>query len=263
MNKFFKLVGVLLLLVYSLNSIAPKVSLITSAFDPDNEFIGEFLKDITRQDFFNEACELILINPHCVGLDENIINEYVKNFPNIVYVKLPYDPGVYGVWNMGIKIARGEYVANANLDDRRNPESLKNQSQALDENPDVDLVYSDYLITYNPNETFENNNYRWVVSGPEFSAPNMHLCLPGPQPLWRKSMHEKYGYFDDTFFSSADWKMWLQAVSKGAVFKKVHGLSGLYYLNPKGVSTDSESEKGARRNWENDQIIQQYRYLWQ
>jgi hypothetical protein len=37
--------------------------------------------------------------------------------------------------------------------------------------------------------------------------------------------------------------MWLRAVRGGSLFKRVDGVHGLYYNNPKGLSTDRDKER--------------------
>ena|SRR3990167_8019110 len=168
----------------------PRVTIITSLFNGD-EFIQGFMEDIVRQSIFS-SCELILINANSPGNEEPIIRNYMARYPNIIYLKLSQDPGIYAVWNIAISIASADLITNANLDDRRNPQSLEIQANALDQDHTVDLVYGDYLITYNPNETFEHNSYSYFVQAPDFEPRKMHWCLGGPQPMWRKSLHSNY-----------------------------------------------------------------------
>jgi GT2 family glycosyltransferase len=239
-------------------AIWPRISIITSLYKGD-EFIAGFLSDITRQTIFDQ-CELIIINANSPGDEEPIINAYREKFPNIVYKRLDYDPGLYGVWNMAIAMARGEFITNANVDDRRNPLSLAMHLQALEENLHVDLVYSDFYVTFKPNETFDSNTHQYAIMPDEFSPNVLYKCITGPQPMWRKSAHTKYGYFDETFASAGDFEMWNRAVSQGAKFKKVPGLSGLFYYNPKGLSTDTAH--ATLQQAELERINALYSYMW-
>ena len=163
---------------------------------------------------------------------------------------------------MGIKKAKSDLITNCNIDDRRNPKLLELYVKAMEQNPDIDLVYSGYYITYNPNETFQKNNYRWIVEPEEFSERNMCKYFPGPQPIWRKSMHNKNGFFNESFSYIGNWEMWLRAVSNGAKFKKIPGIHILYYYNPNGLSTSQDKEKIEKRNKETEQTIKKYEYLW-
>ncbi|MCD6560881.1 MAG: hypothetical protein J7L16_03865 [Deltaproteobacteria bacterium] len=31
-------------------------------------------------------------------------------------------------------------------------------------------------------------------------------CFVGPQPMWRRNIHDEYGYFNDSFVSSGDYE---------------------------------------------------------
>lgn len=259
-------VSVLLALILSGFSDArieaqPRLSIITSVWNGD-EFIEGFLEDITQQTIFSES-ELIMINANSPGHEEETIRKYMELYPNIIYVSLDKDPGLYGVWNRGIKMASSEFIANANLDDRSSYDALELHVKELEGDPSLDLVYGGYFITEHPNETFYNNQHIYWVDPPEFTQQNMMKCLPGPRPVWRKSLHDRYGYFDETFCMSADWGMWLRAVDLGARFKKLDGFYTLYYKNPKGLSTDPDAKRSQQRHLEDQLIVLRYSHLWE
>ncbi|UCC20626.1 MAG: glycosyltransferase, partial [Promethearchaeota archaeon] len=227
----------------------PKISIITSVYNGD-EYIEDFMKDITRQTIFKDKCELIIINANSPGKEEETILKYKRQFPeNIKYKKLEEDPGIYGVWNLGIDMAEGEYITNANLDDRKAINSLEIHAKKLYKTPEVDLVYSDSLITDRPNETMEQNSSmgrRYTF--PEFSLDNLKIMnMPHNNPMWRKSIHEKYGKFNDKYKSAGDWEMWLRAASKGSKFMKINSTLGLYYFNPTGISTNPENNSWKKK----------------
>lgn len=242
------------------NKKRPRVSIITSVYKGD-KFIKNFLKDITRQTIFNQ-CELILINANSPGNEESVIKKYRAKFPNIRYLKLPYDPGLYGVWNLAIKMALSDLITNSNLDDRRATNSLEIHAQALEKNPDIDLVYAPYYATKTPNQTFKKHDTIYLIDFDEFSPERMVSCLPGIQPMWRKSMHEKYGLFNPWFTSAGDWEMWLRAVDGGAKFKKIKQILGLYYENPRGLSTENTHERIKCRQIEVAVTNYFYNHLW-
>lgn len=221
----------------------PKVSIITSVYNGD-EYIEEFMRDITSQTIFKEKCELVIINANSPGNEEEIILKYKSMFPdNIVYEKLDKDPGIYGTWNHAISLSSGEYITNANLDDRKSTESLEQHARVLYADDQIDLVYTDMLITDKVNETWDNNTSNGrKYNMPEFSYEALKMVnMPHAAPMWRKSLHDKYGMFDETYRSAGDWEMWLRAASQGSKFKKATGVYNLYCFNPKGVSTNPEN----------------------
>jgi len=232
--KFLFLLSFVFINLYS-NKV-PKVSIITSVYKGDL-FIKGFMENIVQQTIFDQ-CELIIINANSPGNEEAVISEYLKKYPEIVYVKLDKDPGLYNVWNLGIKMAKAEYITNANVDDRFEKNTYELFSNFLDKNPQIDLVYSDFIITDKPNETFEKFSVKKNIKIREFSLENlMGSCLPNNHPMWRKSMHDKYGFFDGKYKSSGDFEMWIRAALSGSVFKKIEGIHSLYYYNPNGIST--------------------------
>lgn len=238
----------------------PRVSIITSVYKGD-EFIEGFLNDIVRQTIFDQ-CELIIINANSPGNEEPIIKKFCTTYPNIIYERLSTDPGLYGVWNYAIKKARADLITNANIDDRRNPKFIEIHANALEQDHTIDLVYSDYYISTTPNEPFEKNNYSSYVTAAEFAPTRMNLCLPGPCPMWRKSLHDSVGFFDETFFIAGDFEFWNRIVAQGAQLKKIPGYSCLFYQNPQGLSNLKNAAKIKQHHLENDAIIQKYKHVW-
>jgi hypothetical protein len=226
----------------------PKVSIITSVFK-GAEYIEGFMADITRQTMF-DRCELILINPASPEreAEEKVILPYLEKFSNITYKVLDKDGGLYNTWNEGIRLATGEYITNANLDDRRAPNCIERCASELFLSPEIDGVYYDQLITSIPNETFESNTANGrKYSFPEYSFENLKMVsLLHAMPMWRKSLHDKSGLFEEKFRSAGDWCFFLKAASEGANYKKIEDILGLYYFSPRGISTNVENFKWKR-----------------
>ena len=239
----------------------PKISIITSVYDGD-EHIEGFMEDITNQTIFETNCELILVDANSPGNEKKVIDKYIKKFPeNIKYFKLDEDPGIYGTWNFAIEKSTGDFLTNANLDDRKSPESLEIHATELVQDPAVDLVYSDSFVTQTPNETYDNNTSNGKrYNFEQFSVEGMlRANHPHNNPMWRKTIHDKNGMFDDKFKSAGDWEMWLRSATNGSVFKKVPEVLGLYYFNPKGISTNIENQQWKQQ--EEMEIFSKYKSI--
>ncbi len=172
------------------------------------------------------------------GSEQNeaqIVREFQKQYDNIVYIRTDQREGVYAAWNRGIKAARGKYITNANTDDRHRSDAFEKMALILDQRPDIALVYANVWITETENETFENHTrvgiYRWADYDPLYLT---YGCFIGPQPMWRKSLHEKYGYFDESFESAGDWEFWLR-ISETEKFFHIDEVLGLYLKSPSSV----------------------------
>ena len=188
-----------------------------------------------------------------------IIGEYLVKYPyNIVYKKLDKDPGIYGTWNEALELATGEFITNANLDDRKAPNSLECHALALVADPDLSLVYADSFITAAPNETYEKNSSEGrKYNFEQFSKESMlRGNQPHNNPMWRKSLHDKYGFFNDKYRSAGDWEFFLRCAFEGEEYKKLTECLGLYYFNPKGVSTNTENFEWKQK--EEKEIFKKY-----
>ncbi|HEY6320006.1 MAG TPA: hypothetical protein VJA16_00425, partial [Thermoanaerobaculia bacterium] len=53
-------------------------------------------------------------------------------------------------------------------------------------------------------------------------------------PMWRKCMHAKYGYFDESFESAGDWEFWLR-MAETETFLRLDEFLGLYLSSPTSV----------------------------
>ena len=151
-------------------------------------------------------------------------------------------------------------MTNPNLDDRKAPHALEAHARALYADPSVDLVYGDMLITDKGNETWENNTSNGrAYNMPEFSVESLKMVnMPHAAPMWRKSVHEKHGLFNEKYRSAGDWEMWLRAAHGGSVFKKLQVAPvGLYYFNPGGISTNPDNFSWKRK--EEEEIYETYK----
>ena len=244
----------------------PKISLITSVFKAD-DYIEQLMEDVTRQTIFEEKCEWIILNANPPGeeFDEEVILKYVEKYPNnIVYKRLEKDPGIYDTWNMGIKMATGEFITNVNCDDRRPAWAYEKQAKLLVANPDVGLVYNDSYITHEPNIMWEDvkpeETQRYNFE--QFSKEAMlRGNLPHNNPMWRKTIHDDFGYFNQYYKSAGDWDMWLRAAFGGVKFKKCQDVLGVYYFNPTGMSTNPEHDSWKKEH--EREIFQNYLNLLQ
>lgn len=239
----------------------PLVSIITPLFKGE-KFIKGFLEDITRQTIF-DACELLIVNAHSPENEQEIIDNYCQKYPNIHIITLDYDTTLYHALNIGIKESSADYLYFAAVDNRLHPQTIELMANELERNSEIDCIYNDYLLTKNPNETFEKNSYCWVVNLPEFKPHLLNLCITGPQPLWRKSLHTIFGYFKDDFMASGNWEFWNRVASKGAQFKKINFTGTLIYLNPEGVTTTTQNHIEEKRSQENNWISHNYSKNWQ
>ena len=219
-----------------------RVSIITSIFK-GGKFIDHFLQDIKKQTIFGE-CEFLLLDANSSDNEFESIKEYL-NFPNIKYINIG-NCSIYEAWNKGIELSSSELLTNWNLDDRRCRHSLKTQVEFLESNPASDVCYGHTLVSHNENEFFENCKSMEIY--PAFDGTKENQLIhnsPHCLPVWRKSIHERFGIFDTSYFSGADYDMWFRVLKGGGKLSKLDIFTGVYYRNPIGISSNEENLKKA------------------
>ena len=204
-------------------------------------FIEGYMEDIVSQTIFEEVNFFIL---DCASPDNEVevINDYLKH-DNITYLRLNKDPGLYAAWNVCANSTQGDFLTNWNVDDRKTPWSLEIMRDCLVLNEDIDLVYGNTIVSEKANEDWTkleskktyicNETHNWK----DLLLNNNPHCMP----MWRRTVHDKYGYFNEKYDTAADADLWLKAAKEGSKMKKIDDIVGIYYYNPKGRSSDPDT----------------------
>jgi GT2 family glycosyltransferase len=160
-------------------------------------------------------------------------------------------PTLYSTWNDAIKIAEGEYITNTNTDDRLYPGALQKMIDILDANPDYGVVYPNVhrleKIDSEPFGQFDfaEGDFDLLLNG----------CFLGPMPMWRRSLHDEYGYFDGDYHSSGDYEFWLRLALGGVKFYHIREVLGAYLDRKESV----EHRQPNRTVWETARARSRYR----
>lgn len=218
---------------------------IISTFYKGEEFLQDFLQNLTQQTMFKK-CELVLVDTGSPGREREIVGKFLLKHPNIKYIREEQRYKPTRGMNIALRHASADTICWAMIDDRKSKDCIENLYQFLLDNPDVDLVYGDCLVTDVKNENPEETKSKTVSehSSLPFSRENMVKCLPGPMPLYKKTLHEKNGFLDEDNCNYADdWEMWLRSVESGSRFKKLNKVVGLYYNNGRSTQEDINQRK--------------------
>lgn len=231
----------------------PLVTAIVSTYN-SAEFIRGCVEDLERQTIA-ETLEIIVIDSASPQDEGRIVRELQQLHGNIRYLRTEQRETVYAAWNRAIGMARGRYITNANTDDRHRHDAFELMVRVLEHNPGIDLVYADVIITRTPHETYEQHTsagrYNWFDWDRNTLLDNG--CFIGPQPMWRRSVHDQYGGFDESYVTSGDYEFWLR-ISQTANFKHINQTLGLYLAHPDSIEHRNED----RKQQENQQLLNLY-----
>lgn len=236
--------------------IQPRVSVLTSIFKA-SDFLFDFLVDAKRQSIFTES-EFLLLDANEDDNDYEIIRQFL-DYKNFKYIKIG-KCSIYEAWNKGIELSSSKILTNWNVDDRRSYDSLEFQVKFLEENENVDVCYGPVLISEKPNEIFEfcDSKRIWPVFDGTLENQLKHNS-PHCLPVWRKSIHDRFGMFDTNYFSAGDYDMWFRVLKNGGTLSKLDKIVGLYYENPVSISRNSKTIEKAL--YEVSSIHEKYKNL--
>lgn len=225
-----------------------KVSAIVSLYKA-REFVEECLTDLINQSLYRAgALEIVVIDSASPDGEGSVVREFQERFDNIVYVRTDERERLYQAWNRGISHARGEYITNANADDRHHPECLEILARALDVNPRAQLAYADVFESRVPNESFNANSRSVRYLYKEYFAPDVVLHYQfGCQPVWRRDIHERVGLFSETMKAAGDWEFNLRFALSGERAVHIPMPLGLFLARDTSISNQDDSSVREQR----------------
>jgi glycosyltransferase involved in cell wall biosynthesis len=206
-----------------------KVTAITSTYRGER-FLRECLSDLEAQTIADET-EIVIVDSASEQNEKDIVLEFQSKYKNIVYVRTEEKETIYAAWNRAINHAHGKYITNANVDDRHDRTAYEKMSKFLDTHAEFALVYADVAITTKENARLVDAPISGFYLLSDFDPEILFkICYVGPQPMWRKDLHERYGLFDPFYTSAGDYEYWLR-ISKSEKFYHLPETLGLYFLS--------------------------------
>jgi len=228
------------------------ISAIVSTYNA-GKFIRGCLEDLESQTIADKL-EIIVVDSGSQENEAAIVKEFQQRYSNIRYMRTERET-IYGAWNRAIKAASGKYITNANTDDRHYKDSLEKLAIALEQNPKKVIAYGNL----HAGSTLDGD-----ITGELRSKQGGHLeLLSGlfwleSQPMWRRDLHDAVGYFDEQFFCSGDYELWIRATQRFEMLY-VDIFTGKKLMNEAVVSLANKH----MQSLENLIIAQSYEYAMQ
>lgn len=220
-----------------------RVSAIISAYHCEGYLRGR-IDNLLQQ---TERPEIIIVCQNG-SREHDIACEYEQ----VIVIATRDIPTIYEAWNIGIKAANGKYVTNANSDDRLKPNALKTMADILDKESTYGLAYADSEIVTEIGGKVAGV-YKWIEGGLDELLSG---CFIGPMPVWRKNLHDRFGYFDEAYHVAGDYEMWLRFAKNGVKFFHVRGDPLGTYLKRQ---SSAEHREPLRSLWEANNVRSKYR----
>jgi len=204
-----------------------------------SKYMKGFLDNLSTQT--HKDLEIVLDHNDPSDEEVKLVEEYNEQYDNILHIKVEGVDPIGTSMNRCIEYATGDYLCIWNVDDLRTPDSIEVMAKTLDENPDVDFVYGNYVIV----PRFGGTEGQYVDETGREDELTTGMIL-GPYFMFRKSILEKSGVFDEQLVQGADYDLALRLALNG---KGLHLPINLgYYLNEGlGQSTKPNSKQPIER----------------
>ncbi|XHU95816.1 MAG: glycosyltransferase [cyanobacterium endosymbiont of Rhopalodia gibba] len=184
-----------------------RVSVIVSLYNAA-EKLPLFLKTLQHQSLMQSGCgEIILVDSGSPG-DEYVVFQQLApklNLP-ILYVKSRERETIQAAWNRGISLSRAPYLSFLGVDETILPECLEVLAKELDKDPKLDWVIGNSLVTnVDKHGSWINDIMPYSRSKYKQDLVYLETCyLSWVGALYRRSIHDRFGYYDGTFQGAGD-----------------------------------------------------------
>ena len=196
----------------------PRVSICVSVRD-EGLLLQNCLKHIYDQTFKDWEC--IVVDDGSKESLEPVVKEFRDD--RFLFYRFPENRGIPKGANYGYKLATGEYIGSLGVDELIDPHKLEVQVKFLDDNKQIDLVWG---VPGNgpmgPVESWEQyflkahnrSRYHWLKCFLLLEG----VPVGGASALWRKSLFDSVGYFDETLSKFSDHEWFCRVLEKHNVY---------------------------------------------
>ncbi|MCP4107163.1 MAG: glycosyltransferase family 2 protein [Desulfobacteraceae bacterium] len=200
---------------------SPVFSIIIPAKNAGN-FIHEALDSVLAQSF--QDYEVLVIDDNSTDPTLEIVNTYLSKFKQgqLKIMSSPPDhiPGPGAVRNVGLRAARGEFVAFLDADDIWVPDHLENVRRSFENYPET-VAYYGLAQGFDDSSRAWNRQLGWGPKEGNIGPFNAFQLIiqddPAPLPSGcvRRKVAESVGGFEERLLTAQDWWFWICVAKQG------------------------------------------------
>ena len=197
---------------------APKVSVCIDVYNYE-AFLPEAIESVLRQDFTD--FEVIVVDDCSQDRSFEIAQEYARKDSRVVALRNPVNLGMVRNRNACLRPAKGEYIKVLHADDFLCAnDALRKMAGVLNSHRGVSMVACAMQFVDPASRALHRWSYfedREVITGTAVIAKSLverRNFIGGPSAVMFRRNKGLRG-FDENFFHSADWEMWLHLLEQG------------------------------------------------
>lgn len=185
----------------------PKISIVVPMYNTPEKYFKELLESITEQTYENWELCLADGSPEKAEYLEDLIQPLGDK---IKYKLLSENKGISGNSNEALKLATGDFIALLDHDDIIPKFALYEIVKTINENPDVDFIYTDEDKILEENEKRISPHFKQDYAIDTLRSYN-YICHFS---IFKKELMDKLGGFNSEFDGSQDYDLILRATEQ-------------------------------------------------
>ncbi len=199
------------------------------------DFLPGAIRSVLAQTY--SPIEVQVVDDGSTDNTEQVMREFAGD-PRVRYHRHGHE-GLSRTRNIGLREARGSFIALLDADDLWVPDKLEHQIPVFGDDPRVGVVYTDFQSideNGNPMPTVRPLPHTGLISG-KLLIKNF---VPGPTCVIRRECFDAVGGFDEDLGSGEDYDLWLR-ISTKFEFRVLDRVTYLYRVWPGQMSHDQET----------------------
>jgi glycosyltransferase involved in cell wall biosynthesis len=151
--------------------------------------------------------------------------------PRVRVIVNAQNRGVWGAYNVGVRAARGEFLAIQDADDASYPHRIETSLAYLRAHPDIDIVGAGLAYTDQATgKVLMTRRYPATVE----RAIKRYCPLGHATTLRRTALHATHGLYDESpdVRHAADYELWLRWYTEGVRFSNIPDVLYTYDQHP-------------------------------
>lgn len=227
----------------------PKVSVLLTCYN-HFAFLPAAIESIRNQTF--RDVEIVAIDD---GSKDDTRDWLRKNAQDAKLIFNEKNLGTYASLNVALRHAKGEYIAILNDDDLWADTKLEKQLTLFEKHPQLGLVHTDGHFIDGEGKVVEGSPLGFEFPRTETGDVLLSLLyankIIASAVLVKRECFDKLGGFNEAYFGSGDWEMWLRIaehyeigfVPEELTFYRVHGGNASHKLD---------------RIWHDDEMLREW-----
>ena len=211
------------------------ISVVMSVYN-SSKYLKKSIESILEQSF--RDFEFIIIDDGSNDGTIDILKKYKETDDRIILLENENNLGLTKNLNIGMALAKYEYIARMDADDISLADRFQKQFDVLEKNTNIDIVGT-YCTDINENDIIIGSRELPIFHEAIKKSIVKFNPIIHPTVMFRKSSVMSFGGYNELYRTTQDYALWFDALSHGLRFYNLPEKLLLYRVNDNYLSRKS------------------------